>query len=41
MEGSKFSVFTVLQYIISLGKQELVIESCVFLIPDQGLEEVG
>jgi hypothetical protein len=26
MEGSKFSVITDLQYIISLGKQELVID---------------
>lgn len=37
----KFRVITVPQYIISLGKQEIVRESCIFLIPDQELEEAG
>lgn len=35
------SVISVLQYIISLGKQEIIIESCIFLMPDQDLEEAS
>lgn len=41
VEDSKFSVLIALQYIVSVGKWEIVIESYIFLIADQDLEEAG